>query len=188
MIKLACILLLAVLSFNWIGYRMVSGYLEQNADKQLEASINSASYDEKALVEIRMPLNVPYLAGSSGHFERYDGNIEVDGIHYKYVKRKVENGELVLLCLPNPDKTQFENSRIEFFKLVNDLGNGGQSKGHHNSSMLKTFTTEYKKEDNCWTIPPATTSSARCYNNAETRLSDGILHTLKHPPKRSGNA
>jgi hypothetical protein len=187
MTKIASILLLAVLGFNWVGYRLLSGFLEQSADKQLEASISSSSYDEEELIEMRVPLNAPYLAGTSGDFERYDGNIEVDGVHYKYVKRKIENGELVLLCLPNTGKTQSENSRIEFFKLVNDLGNGSQSKDHHSSSVFKTFTTEYKKEDNCWTIPPAMILKLPRCNNVDTHLSEGILHTLKHPPKTTGN-
>jgi len=187
MTKIASILLLAVLSFNWVGYRLLSGFLEEGADKQLEASINSASYDERALIEMRVALNVPYLAGTSSDFERYDGDIEVNGIHYKYVKRKVEKGELVLLCLPNTDKTNFQNSRIEFFKLVNDLGNSSQDKGHHDASVFKTFSTEYKKENNCWTIAPIVTLKIPCCKKFEAHLSKGILHTLKHPPKRSGN-
>ena len=64
MTRIASILLLAILSFNWAGYQLLSGLLEQNADKDLEASINSASYDEHELVEMRVPLNVPYLAGT----------------------------------------------------------------------------------------------------------------------------
>lgn len=186
MTRIASILLLAILSFNWAGYQLLSGLLEQNADKDLEASINSASYDEHELVEMRVPLNVPYLAGTSGDFERYDGSIEVDGVHYRYVKRKVENGELVLLCLPNPDKTQFQNSRVEFFKLVNDLGNTGE-KDHHGSVMLKNFTSEYKKENNCWSILPATPLNIPRYNKVEALLSEGILHAVKHPPKSSAN-
>jgi hypothetical protein len=186
MTKIASILLLAVFSFNWAGYRLLSGLLEQNADKALEASINSASYDEHELVEMRVPLNVPYLVGTSGDFERYDGSIEVDGVHYKYVKRKIENGELVLLCLPNPDKTQFQNSRIEFFKLLNDLGNTSE-KDHHGSAMLKTFTAEYKKEDNCWSISPVTTLNMPRYNKVEAHLSEGIPDALKHPPRSSAN-
>ena len=102
------------------------------------------------LIEIRVPLNAPYLSDNTTEFQRYDGELELDGVHYKYVKRKVVNGELVLLCLPNKSKTELQNSREEFFKLVNDLNQTQNKKS--NSSNFKSITTEYKKENNAWAI------------------------------------
>src|SRR5205085_11312815 len=119
--RAASILLLLLLAFNWVGYRLLTGFMESKADNLLEAKIENSDYDESTLIEIRVPMNAPYLAENSSGFERYDGELELDGVHYKYVKRKVVNGELVLLCLPNKGKTELQNSREEFFKLVNDL-------------------------------------------------------------------
>ncbi len=72
--------------------------------------------------------------------------LELEGIHYKYVKRKIDNGELVLLCLPNEKtkpafKTKFK--RLIFLKLVNDLNQSSQNKNKGESSF-KAFITEYK--------------------------------------------
>ena len=94
--------------------------MENKADIALETRIDQSDYDESTLIEIRVPLNAPYLSDNTTAFERYDGELELDGIHYKYVKRKVVNGELVLLCLPNKSKTEIQNSREEFFKPVNN--------------------------------------------------------------------
>jgi hypothetical protein len=148
----ASILLLAVLSFNWVGYRFVSGLLERKANVAFEARIDKADYDEASLIEIKVPLNAPYLSGNSSGFERYDGELELEGVHYKYVKRKIVDGELVLLCLPNESKNRFQNSRVDFFKLVNDLSHSGQSKEKNSASSFKSFVTEYKQENNSWNI------------------------------------
>ena len=105
-------MLLLLLAFNWVGYRLLTGFMESKADIALEAKIDNSDYDESSLIEIRVPLNAPYLSDNSTEFERYDGELELDGVHYKYVKRKVVNGELVLLCLPNKSKTELQNSRV----------------------------------------------------------------------------
>lgn len=183
MTRIAAILLLTVFAFNWGGYRIVADFLEQRADKQLEAHIDNAEYDETLLFEIRVPLNTPYLAGNNTAFERYEGEVEVDGVHYKYVKRKVENGELVLLCLPNTDKNRFQNSRMEFFMLVNDLNSKDHSKDAHHASILKTLTMEYKQEANCWTIHSPQKPLATYFMIENDFLSKGILHSVKHPPR-----
>lgn len=116
--KLAAILLIGVFFFNWFGFRLLTGFMQHRADQHLEAKLDRNDYDERLLLEMRVPLNMPYQTASSG-FERIDGEIEIDGIHYKYVKRKIENGELVLLCLPNQAKMRIQSARDEFFQLVN---------------------------------------------------------------------
>lgn len=175
-------MLLSLLAFNWIGYRVLSRFMESKADHALEASIEKSEYDESSLIEIRVPLNAPYLSGNSTEFERFDGELELDGIHYKYVKRKVENGELVLLCLPNKSKTELQNSREEFFKLVNDL-NRTQDKSKNTNATIKSVTTEYKKESNSWTVPslpPIHLSYNAAYNFFETK---GFNTLPEHPPR-----
>jgi len=176
------ILLLFLLAFNWIGYRLLTAFMESKADVALETKIDKADYDETSLVELRVPLNAPYLTESNTAFERYDGELELDGVHYKYVKRKVENGELVLLCLPNKSKTELQNSREEFFKLVNDLNNT-QSKGKSTTTSFKSVTTEYKKESNSWAVgalPLTYLTHTAAYLSA---IEAGYGNLPEHPPK-----
>lgn len=144
---------MSLLAFNWVGYRLLSGMLEQKADLALEKRIDNADYDEKNLIELKVPLNAPYLPANSTAFERVDGEIEIEGTHYKYVKRKVVDGELVLLCIPNEGKTKIQNSRVDFFKLVNDLNQSSNTNKNKNTASFKSFTTEYRQEDNAWSIP-----------------------------------
>lgn len=146
----ATILLMFLLAFNWVGYRMVSGFIENRADRQLQAKIDRSDFQENLLIELRVPLNAPYLSGSTA-FERVDGEIVIEGTHYRYVKRKVENGELVLLCIPNENKTRIQNSRMDFFKLVNDLNQSSESKSK-NTASFKSFSVEYQQESNEWSV------------------------------------
>ena len=180
--RTASILLLTLLAFNWGGYRLLSGFMERKADLALESQIDNSDYDESTLMEIRVPLNAPYLSRSSTEFERFDGELELGGVHYKYVKRKIVNGELVLLCLPNENKTRYQNSRVDFFKLVNDL-NQSQNKGKSNTPSFKSFVTEYKKENNSWTLTcvPVFNMKHEAANNLF--LAAGFNTIPKQPPK-----
>src|SRR5439155_4988660 len=58
--KIASILLICLLLFNWYGYRFVTNYLQKKADSQLEARLDVNDYDESQLIEIRIELNIPY--------------------------------------------------------------------------------------------------------------------------------
>lgn len=147
--RVAAILLLVLFLFNWFGYRLLSDYLQHRADSHLEAQLDQHQYDESSLIEIRVPLNMPYQVANSD-YERYDGEIEYNGIHYKYVKRKIEDGQLVLLCLPNETKMRLQSARDEFFKMVNDLQRSSHSK--NSTSSIKNPVTEYWQEQNNWCI------------------------------------
>lgn len=155
--------------------------MQSKADMALETKIDNNDYDESSLIEIRVPLNAPYLAENTS-FVRYDGEVELSGVHYKYVKRKVENGELVMLCLPNKAKTELQNSREEFFKLVNDLNNT-QSKSKSTTSTFKSITTEYRKENNSWAVCALPiiklTHTASYYSDVTT----GFSNLPERPPK-----
>lgn len=149
----ASILLLGMLVFNWFGYRIVSNWLQVRADAKLEARLDNNDYDNAQLIEVRVPLHLPYVSDWS-HFERYDGEIEIKGVHYRYVKRKIEKGDLVLLCLPNTDKTHLQDARDDFFKLVNGLtpetSNSRSQSG--NSGAFRNFMTDYWEQPMQWKI------------------------------------
>lgn len=126
--------------------------MEGQADVKLEARLDRDDYDESQLIELRVPINLPYH-NDWKEFERFSGSIEINGVHYNYVKRKVEKGELVLLCLPNDEKQQLQSARDQFFKLVNDLQQpGSNKKSDQNNTAFKNLLSEYQKENNNWQI------------------------------------
>ncbi len=143
--QIASILLLAILFFNWIGYQFFASYMEGKANTKLEAQLDNNNYDESQLISIKVPANHLAYYNNSKQFERVDGEIEINGVQYKYVKKRLYNDEFEYLCIPNNDVNKLRTARDDFFKLVNDLqqhnGQGKKSGSHANSS--KNFIADY---------------------------------------------
>jgi hypothetical protein len=126
--RVVSILLMGIFFFNWYGYRWLSSYLENRADRQLEARLDADKYDESQLLSIKIPSTHLTYYNSSDRFERVDGQIEIEGVQYKYVKRRLFNDSVELLCIPNHTAMRLQKSKNDFFKLVNDLQHNGQGK------------------------------------------------------------
>jgi hypothetical protein len=145
--RIAAILLLCLLLFNWVGYQLYTAMLQDNADKTLIADINRNNYTDNDLISIKVPAIHLSSYVNSKEFQRVDGQIEINGVQYNYVKRRFVEDSLELLCIPNQAATKIQTAKDEFFKLVNDLQHPGQSKksDQHNSSF-KGFNAEYYAE------------------------------------------
>ena len=171
--------MLTVLLFNSIGYRIVSSILESRADNLLDAKIDAEQFDESELIEIKIPINLPYHTEWK-EFERYSGEVEVNGTYYKYVKRKIAIDSLILLCIPNNSKLIFESSRDKFFELVNDLKTPLEKKA---GSILKGLITDYLQKDNSFTLSilPFTIKSCKTYYLC--RVSTVSLEKPIKPPE-----
>ena len=132
--KFTAIVLICLLAFNWYGYRLLTHYLENRSDLVLQDKLNKQEYSEQELIELRVPLHLPYLSDWN-EFEAYEGETTINGHHYRYVKRKLEKGELVLLCIPNQHKDKISKAGDDYFKQVNDLPIEKKSK--NNQKVLK---------------------------------------------------
>ena len=95
-------------------------YCIQQSDKQLTQQLDNNQYNDGELIEVKIALHTPYLTSWSA-YERIDGEVEVNGVFYSYVKRKIHNDTLFLLCLPNKNKTQLHAARIAYAGNVNDV-------------------------------------------------------------------
>jgi hypothetical protein len=135
--KVAAILLISLLLFNWYGYRFVTNYLQQKADRQLETRIDLNQYNESQLIEIKVAMDMPYQNNQSD-FERHYGEIEINGKIYTYVKRKVEDGYLVLKCIPNTVKQDIKTADNILFNANNGLDQ--EHSGSKNNSPLNNVT------------------------------------------------
>jgi len=182
--KLAAILLLGVLLFNWIGYRLVTDLLQQQADSQFEARLDQHDYDDTQLIELRVTLNLPYQTNWTD-FERVDGEIEINGIHYKYVKRKVENGQLVLMCLPNESKMRLQTARDDFFKLVNDLQHPSGSKKTDNTTSFafNGLFSEYYTTKNEWSLAAFLFQAPHYTHRNAALIASCFSATPEQPPE-----
>lgn len=139
--KIAAILLLSLMVFNLAGYRWIFSAIEKNATAALEKKIDARKYTESQLVEIRIPLNMPYY--SDKDYEEVYGEADFNGEHYRYVKRKVSDNTLYLLCLPNKEKTGIVKVKNEFTKAVNDIPGNNQG-SQQKSNFIKLLTSEFQ--------------------------------------------
>jgi len=169
-----------LLAFNWYGYRLLINHMQDQANTELQASLDKNNYDNSQLITLRVPLNMPYITDWTD-FESYEGETVIDGVHYKFVKRKIEKGELVLQCIPNQQKTDLETAKDSYFKLVNDIDHpSAKHQGKDKSS--KTFSTDYFFDHLSMPVILVNAASKE-YNLYTTRPAVAFNSTPFHPPK-----
>jgi hypothetical protein len=151
--KPIAILLLMIHVFNVGGYRFVFDKLEKDASVQLIDKLDNEDYRDDQLIEMKVPLPMPYQTNWAS-FERYNGEIQIEGVHYNYVKRKVWNDTLILLCIPNHDKMQLNSAKEQFFSLVNDLDQKGKDMPAPKANIVKSITTDYQATETMVTLVP----------------------------------
>ena len=160
----------------------MTSLLQERADLELQSNVEQNRYNNEDLVEIRVPLNLPYQTDWK-EFQSYDGNIQVDGVDYRYVKRKVEKGELVLLCIPNYSKTHLTTARDRFFMLVNDLQHNGQSKTDGKQApTIKSPATEYWYDISSFNFSPYYNFEQIEYFETQVDCLHGFTRALIKPP------
>ena len=137
--------------FNLVGYRWIFTAIENKATAKLEQRISAGNYNEDQLVEVQIPLNMPYY--SDKDYENVYGETDWNGNHYRYVKRKISGNTLHLLCLPNTEKNSIVKAKDDFTKAVNDVPANKQGSQQKNN-LIKLLTTEFRVvetavEENC---------------------------------------
>lgn len=180
--KLAAILLIAILFFNWYGYRIVTSLVADQADKQLELRLDKSEYNESELIEVRVPLNVPYQNNQS-EFERHYGEMEVNGQHYTYVKRKIENGFLVLKCIPNESREKIEAAGNNYFKMTNGLDQEQPGKKQANANFAKSFWSEYDGRETEFSIDIYSQLIRKLFLDNNVSLYNTCQLTPTQPPE-----
>lgn len=182
--RIVAILLMGILFFNWYGYQLWSSYLEDQADRQLEASLDGNNYDESQLISIKIPSTHLSYYNSSQQFERVDGQIEIRGVEYKYVKRRLFNDSLELLCIPNHTVIQLQTAKNEFFKLVNDLQHNGQGKkgNSHPGASKNPASAEYTTINDLFSIGNLYFISLPKAFHDSTPISSSYFFTAEQPP------
>lgn len=127
--KYQSIALLLVLLFNVVGYRAWFYYVEMKADLAMETRLDNGQYDENKLIALSVSLDNPYQLEQKS-FERVSGEICFEGKIFKYVKRRVFEGKLVVLCIPDDHRMALSNAKSAFGNAVNSLPNNRNTSPH----------------------------------------------------------
>jgi hypothetical protein len=125
-------------------------YLIESSDIKMIQQLDKNDFSDKDLVEVKMALNSPYITNTKG-YERYDGSVDLNGVHYNYVKRKIYDDTLYLMCICNKQKMQLCDAKNNFQRLVTDVPSN--KKGNESDVKKFNITDEYnfasKNELNC---------------------------------------
>jgi hypothetical protein len=172
--------------FNWFGYRILISSMEENAKLKLERQLDETNYDESELISIKVPAsNLAYYTNSS-LFERIDGQIEIEGIQYKYVKRRLYQDSLELLCIPDQAAMRLQAARFNFFQLVNDLQHNclGKKSGLNTISPEGFFAAYYTLNNSIKLADCDRSLSPQLFDHPAAILSCYLL-TAEQPPENS---
>jgi hypothetical protein len=158
--------------------------VEEKSNRDLETALDHNDYDPSQLISVKIPISyLPYYNNSSS-FERIDGQIEIEGTEYKYVKRRIFNDSLELLCIPNHTTMKLKKVNNEFFQFVNDLQHNGQnrsSNAHHN--LFKSFSGDYYPMNHRFSLTGiASAISLHLFQYASSLASRDPL-ILEQPPE-----
>jgi hypothetical protein len=181
--RIAAILLLSLLLFNWVGYEVYTAILQDRADNTMIAKLDENNYTDADLISIKVPAVHLSSYVNSKEFQRVDGTINIEGVQYNYVKRRYNEGFLELLCIPNKTYTRLQTAKNEFFKLVNDLQHPGQSKksDQHNTSF-KGFNADYYTETHAFAISNLATLRQKARDHYLLQIPAVHLTRAGQPP------
>jgi hypothetical protein len=181
--KLTAILLLTVFLFNIIGYKLVYHFLQQASDQQLHTLLDKNLYNEAELIAIKIPLSLPYQ-NDQKEFERVDGEINFSGKIYKYVKRKISGGNLVLMCLPDYNKMRLKKQKDDFDKNLNGIAQTPSSKKQDSkSNSLKNVLNEYDESNYQYFFARFGSFSKSSFFDQQKSLSTSPHLSPEQPPE-----
>ncbi|MBN8837999.1 MAG: hypothetical protein J0I09_12120 [Sphingobacteriia bacterium] len=183
--KIVAILLLAVLLFNWVGYRFIYNYFENRSEKAFQAILDKDDYNESDLVSIKVPLSLPY-GPNSEKFEKVKGEVDINGISYQYVKRRFYKDSLELYCIPNHEKTGIKNARDEFFKMANDIVSLNTAKKSSNTNQhkaVKLSVDDFTKQNSFEDTYIALAFSLINFPHRASAIASQYLQAIDQPPE-----
>lgn len=167
--------------FNMAGYQVVFSILDNMATQKLDARLDAGDYTEESLVEIRVPLNMPYQDRVTA-FERHYGEITIEGKAYTYVKMRIDKDMLVLKCIANSGKQQLKNTTDNLVK--SNTGQDMENTGKKNTaSPNKVFSNDYDDKNHCWVLPIKESLSTLYFPDHSTPLQDVLIKIPHQPPE-----
>ena len=151
-------------------------YMSEASSAVIQQKAEAAQYNDNELVSVKTKLNLPYYT-STNEFERVEGSINIDGKDYEYVKRRVHNDTLEVLCLPNNAKTGLKAIGNDFAKASTD-----QSQEKKNSSVLKISLPDFFcAEQTNLSVASSLVTKTICATNTSFSFCDYSLQQERPP-------
>ena len=180
--RIATILLLTFLFFNWVGYWLFISWFESHEKATWVARLDKDQYNADQLIVLKVSADgLPY-SNPSTTFERADGEVEVGNIHYRYVRKRLYNDSVEFLCLPDGESSRLRRVKNDLLRLTTEIpDNHGKnnSKGKTAQVLLKAFW----QDSPAFAIEPVSTLSVSGNITRDTSLCQGHARIGKQPPR-----
>lgn len=169
-----------VVIFNFYGYRLFLSYLQFNQSASIEKKVDQQLYSDDELISIKTTLNLPYYSSSTA-YERVYGSINIKGVDYEYVKRRVYQDTLELLCIPNYGKSKLQKVANELAKMSAD---GQASAPSEKSTIIKIGLPDYYYNLQIFSSAFLLTVETEYDSDKQTSINAGY-HMLQEKPPQS---
>lgn len=181
--KLGTISFLLILIFNTCGYKFVLFVLEKKATQRLEKRIEARDYDASELIELRIPLNLPYYIGWQDYKVEDGGEVVIDGSVFQYLKRRVFQDTLFLTCIYHSEKTRLQHAGTDYAKRINDFPSGGATQSSNSYPAIKLMMTEYLHDLNIL-HDLASGKQTNSYNSYRSKYFSQFAPLIPVPPPK----
>jgi hypothetical protein len=184
--KIASILLLALLSFNWFGYRFVISFFEDKLNEQFETKLDNNNYDNNELISIKVPVTDLAYYTNTRSFERVDGQVEINGVLYNYVKQRLYNDSVELLCIPNGPLMKLQKEKNDLVRSVNDIQQTDQAKKANGHPVnAKNFSSDHYTIQDIFTLNDLFANTAKRSFDFSSFTSFPYCAVIENPPEHS---
>jgi len=182
--KIATILLLTFLLFNWVGYWLCVSWFESRETARWEDRLDRDQYNTAQLILFKVPATaIPYSNSSAG-FQRADGELQIGDIHYRYVRKRLYNDTIEFLCIPDNETARLQKTRIEIFRLAAGLpGDHGRSVPTGKTPLILLQAFWHRSPGFAICNFPARKTTPGCQQ--ETGIREGFARIGKQPPRQT---
>jgi maltodextrin utilization protein YvdJ len=162
---------------------LLISFIEDKSDAQLESRLDENNYDDSQLISITIPVTKLSYYNNSILFERVDGQLEINGVQYKYVKRRLYNDSVELMCIPNQTAIRLSNAKNDFFKVINDIQHKENRKT--GSGLSKNISADYLTFNQHFLLMPLylTASSWMPYSAGAAPFNFSAV--IENPPEKT---
>jgi hypothetical protein len=152
-----------------------------NADANLQVVLDEHKYDESQLVSIKIPMTYLAYYTNSPFYQRVDGQIEIAGVEYEFVERKLYDDSLEFLCIPNQIAMTLHAAQNDLFKRLTGLDLNENKKS--STGLLKINLADYLKANHLFELHYLLFTE----HNWSSFYNEGLLYhfsrVLENPPE-----
>lgn len=174
--RFIAIVLLGIHLFTTGGYSVLFEYFIHQSDVQIVKEVYDNKIDKK-LIEIKIPVHLPGMHAWA-RYEHIEGQIQLKGTFYNYVRLKMSPDTMAMLCIPNTVKTRLFNANVIIAKEINDVPIGKRA----HDSVKKTIDVQYDYPVVNYQFTATPVLIKKEYVNTYSSLLNPFVETRGQPP------